>query len=157
MSSVGPPDRQMRPGDALPGNLDNVRVLAGTKFEVICKIPDPRTPVAWTKDGQPLNSPVPRFPSIAKSDSGVYTCRSGDQEYTVLVDVVPRNVQGTSVDCYSLFFQIFFKQSKHIECLLSVKQHAIKESYERFPNLLNIVGKSCISNCVKDRVHNINR
>nr|XP_022304452.1 uncharacterized protein LOC111111646 isoform X11 [Crassostrea virginica] len=93
MSSVGPPDRQMRPGDALPGNLDYVRVPAGTKFEVICKIPDPRTPVAWTKDGQPLNSPVPRFPSIAKSDSGVYTCRSGDQEYTVLVDVVPRNVQ----------------------------------------------------------------
>lgn len=117
MSSVGPPDRQMRPGDALPGNLDYVRVPAGTKFEVICKIPDPRTPVAWTKDGQPLNSPVPRFPSIAKSDSGVYTCRSGDQEYTVLVDVVPRNVQGTSIDCYSLFFHIFFKQSKHIECL----------------------------------------
>lgn len=102
MSSVGPPDRQMRPGDRLPANLDYLRVPAGTRQELVCRISNPREPIAWEKDGHRLQqTAAPVFNSITKADSGVYSCVSGNQKYTVLVDVVPQPVQGIYITARS--------------------------------------------------------
>ncbi|XP_061179522.1 uncharacterized protein LOC133188156 [Saccostrea echinata] len=101
ISSLGPPDRQgSLPGSELPGNLDYVRIPAGVAYNLLCNITNSPGPKAWSKDGVILRPSAPgdtnrflSFDSITKADSGVYTCQSGNQEYTVLVDVVPRNVQ----------------------------------------------------------------
>ncbi|XP_052682281.1 uncharacterized protein LOC128162900 isoform X14 [Crassostrea angulata] len=89
----------LRPGDRLPANLDYLRVPAGTRQELVCRISNPRAPIVWEKDGQVLQQigrgsiSAPVFNSITKADSGVYRCVSDDQTYTVLVDVVPQPVQ----------------------------------------------------------------
>lgn len=91
----------LRPGDRLPANLDYLRVPAGTRQELVCRISNPRAPIVWEKDGQVLQQigrgsiSAPVFNPITKADSGVYRCVSDDQTYTVLVDVVPQPVQGT--------------------------------------------------------------
>lgn len=90
----------LRRGDRLPANLDYLRVPAGTRQELVCRISNPRAPIVWEKDGQVLQQigrgsiSAPVFNSITKADSGVYRCVSDDQTYTVLVDVVPQPVQG---------------------------------------------------------------
>lgn len=104
LASLGPPGRQLPPGTKLPGNLDYVRIPEGSIYELPCNITNSPDPKSWTKDGQLIRPPaagdvnrVLSFNPITKSDSGIYKCDSGRQEYIVLVDVVPQEVQGRHI------------------------------------------------------------
>lgn len=103
-------ERNKKPEDRR-SMMDYHRPRSNSDFNITCNIDgaDYRQPVIWTKDGQPVYLSKPsilqikdrgrtiKFPSILRSQSGIYRCQIGKDDKMAIVDVKPESVDGKPV------------------------------------------------------------